>query len=191
MPIDVIRHNPLWSMQKYFLLPWLLWVLRSISAWKMISLTSVFGLETHEYCRVLFTNIHSGVIPFLLPISNRICVKTLHWHMLPSCQLSQWLLLGPGTELGLTNGTDKGWCFFLLQSFSPGRANCYSELLSEANHEWSIYPINHQVGFSICIQLFPNALKRDVKIPSKKLTDRQDIFNFKSFMWQYVSPSRS
>lgn len=58
--------------------------------------------------------------------------------MLPSCQLSQWLLLGSGTELGLTSGTDKGSCPFLVQSCSPGRENCYSEILSEANHEWSI-----------------------------------------------------
>lgn len=38
--------------------------------------------------------------------------------MLPSCQLSQWLLLGPGTELGLTNGTkadSSSWCKVVAQ----------------------------------------------------------------------------
>lgn len=190
MFLYAINHNPLCSMRKYFLLPQLLWVLGSISAWKIMSLTSVSKLETSKYCRVLFTNIHLGVIPFLLSSSSRIQTKTLPWHMLPSCQLSRGLLLGPGSEFGLTRGT-KGWCPFLVQSCSPGRANCYSGLLSEANHEWSICPINQQVGFSIGVQHFPSALKRDVKIPSNMLTDRKDTFHFKSFMWQYVSPSRS
>lgn len=120
MRIYARKHNPLCSMQKYFLLPWLLWVLGSISAWKIMSLTSVSRLETIKYCRVLSISIHLGVIPSLLSIGNRIHIKTLHWHMLPSCQLSQWLLLGPGTELGLTSGTKTkadvpSWGKFVVQ----------------------------------------------------------------------------
>lgn len=158
--IYAIRHNPLCSMQKYFLLPRLLWVLGSISAWTIMSITSVSRLETSKYCRVLFTNIHSEVIQFLPSIDNTSHIQTIHRHVLLSCQLSQRLLLVPGTEQGPTSGTGKGWYPFLVQSYSAGNRNSFSGLLSEANHKWSIYPVNHRVGFSIYVQFLSQCHKK-------------------------------
>lgn len=70
-----------------------------------MSITSVSRLGTSKYCRVLFTNTHSGVMQFLLSVDNMSHMKTTHRHMLLSCQLSQYLLLVPGTELRLTSST--------------------------------------------------------------------------------------
>lgn len=110
MHIYAIRHNPLCSMQKYFLLPPLLWVLGSISTWIVMSRTSVFRLETRKYCRGLFTTVYLEVIPSLLSTDNKSRIKIIQGHMLLSCQLLQELLQVPGTELGLTSRTE--WCPF-------------------------------------------------------------------------------
>lgn len=139
-----IRHKPLCSIQKYFLLPWLLWVLESISAWPIMSITSVFGVETRKYCRVLFTNIHLEVIQFLLSVEIQV-IETEITDMLLSCQLSQEQLLIPGIKTHKQH-SQRLMPPFWVQSYCPGIRNCFFGLLFEGNHKWI-----HQVGFSICV----------------------------------------
>lgn len=64
------------------------------------------------------------------------------------------------------------WCKVLVQEGQIVTLGyCLKQIMNGAS-----YPINHQVGFSICVQLLPNASKRDVKIPSNMLTDRKIHF---------------